>query len=157
MSRPGLQKFAAALLDLGLECPVRTLPDTTRTAADAAAAIGCSQSQIAKSIIFRSRAGDTPVLAVVCGTNRVSVEKLAAVFGDTLSKAGADFVKSATGYAIGGVPPFGHTQIIKTCLDDALFEFTTVWAAAGDSNSVFEVETEKLLAATLGIQADIKA
>jgi prolyl-tRNA editing enzyme YbaK/EbsC (Cys-tRNA(Pro) deacylase) len=79
------------------------------------------------------------------------------VFGDTLSKAGADFVKSATGYAIGGVPPFGHTQIIKTCLDDALFEFTTVWAAAGDSNSVFEVETEKLLAATLGIQADIKA
>ena len=156
MSGSGLQKFSAALLDLGLECRVRTLPDITRSAKDAASAIGCDQSQIVKSIVFKVLSDNTPVLALVSGSNTVCLEKLSEFYGEALSKADAKFVRSATGYAIGGVPPLGHSRMIATHLDDDLFAHATVWAAAGDSHSVFEIETGKLLAATLGMQADIK-
>jgi prolyl-tRNA editing enzyme YbaK/EbsC (Cys-tRNA(Pro) deacylase) len=156
MSAKGLQKFSAALLDLGLECRVRTLPDTTRSAKDAAFAIGCDQSRIVKSIIFKALCSDTPVLALVGGSNTVCLEKLSEIYGEALRKADAEFVRSSTGYAIGGVPPLGHARMIDTFLDDDLFVHATVWAAAGDAHSVFEIETGKLLAATLGTQADIK-
>ncbi len=156
MSASGLQKFSAALLDLGLECRVVTLPDTTRSAQDAASAIGCEQGRIVKSIIFRGLSSDTPVLALVSGNNTVCLEKLGEVHGEALGKADAEFVIDATGYAIGGVPPLGHGRMIDTYLDDDLFAHATVWAAAGDAHSVFEIETSKLLAATLGTQAAIK-
>ena len=156
MSGSGLQKFSAALLDLGLECRVRILPDTTRSARDAASAIGCDQSRIVKSIIFKALDSNTPVLALVSGSNTVCLKKLSEIHGAALGKANAEFVRSATGYAIGGVPPVGHTRMIDTYLDDDLFAHATVWAAAGDAYSVFEIETGKLLAATLGTQADIK-
>jgi prolyl-tRNA editing enzyme YbaK/EbsC (Cys-tRNA(Pro) deacylase) len=152
----GLQRFSAALLDLGLECKVRTLPDTTRTASDAASAIGCSQGRIVKSIVFRALTCDKPVLALVSGNNTASIDKLGALYGERLDKADAEYVKKVTGYAIGGVPPLGHIQMIDTYLDEDLFAYATVWAAAGDGYSVFEIETVKLLAATLGTQADIK-
>jgi prolyl-tRNA editing enzyme YbaK/EbsC (Cys-tRNA(Pro) deacylase) len=156
MAGSGLQRFSAALLDLGLECRVRTLPATTRTASDAATAIGCSQGRIVKSIVFKASPGDKPVLALISGDNTASVDKLSALYGGKLGKADAEFVKKVTGYAIGGVPPLGHRQMIDTYLDDDLFAYATVWAAAGDGYSVFEIETSKLLAATLGTQADIK-
>jgi prolyl-tRNA editing enzyme YbaK/EbsC (Cys-tRNA(Pro) deacylase) len=152
----GLQRFSAALLDLGLECRVRTLPDTTRTASDAASAIGCSRGRIVKSIVFKALTSDKPVLVLVSGKNTASIDKLSSLYGETLGKADAEFVKDSTGYAIGGVPPLGHMQMIDTYLDDDLFAYATVWAAAGDRYSVFEIETTKLLAATLGTQADIK-
>ncbi|MCH8220292.1 MAG: YbaK/EbsC family protein [Proteobacteria bacterium] len=156
MSGSGLQKFSAALLDLGLECRVITLPGTTRSARDAASAIGCEQSRIVKSIIFKTLSSNTPVLALVSGSNTVCMEKLGQIHGEALGKADADFVRNATGYAIGGVPPLGHGRMIDTYLDDDLFAHATVWAAAGDAHSVFEIETGKLLAATLGTQAAIK-
>jgi len=156
MSGKSTQKFSAALLELGLSCPIRTLPEATRTAAEAASAIGCQQSQIVKSIVFRAPATNLAILALTSGSNRVNIEKLGRLCGQDLSKADADFVKNATGYAIGGVPPLGHQQLIETFLDEDLFKFATVWAAAGDSHSVFEIAPGTLLAATLGTQADIK-
>jgi len=152
----GLQRFSAALLDLGLECKVRTLPDTTRTAGDAASAIGCSQGRIVKSIVFKESSSDKPVLVLVSGNNTASIDKLSALCGETLGKADAEFVRKVTGYAIGGVPPLGHIQMIDTYIDEDLFAYATVCAAAGDGYSVFEIETTKLLAATLGTQADIR-
>lgn len=136
--------------------PVSTFPDGTRTAADAAAAIGCDVAQIAKSLVFR-RAGGAPLLVVASGVNRVDEAKVAALVGEPIGKADAAFVRGATGFAIGGVPPAGHAQPIETLVDEDLLGHDEIWAAAGTPRTVFPLTPSELLAMTGGRVADVAA
>ena len=153
MSTDQLGKSAQAVQDAlhanGLQCEVKELPDTTRSAKDAAAAIGCEVREIAKSIVFKSSSG-APVLVIASGTNRVNEAKVAEVLGEGVTMASPDFVREHTGFAIGGVPPLGHPAPITTLLDEDLLTFTTVWAAAGTPFSVFSIEPQALASATGG-------
>ena len=131
------------------------MPDSTRTAKDAAKAIGCTVSQIAKSLIFKeSQTGDA-VLVVASGTNMVSSEKVEQATGLQLSKADADFVREKVGYAIGGVPPVAHQTPVKTILDQDLQQYDSIWAAAGSPHSVFELTPRDLGSLTQGQWIDL--
>ena len=134
--------------------PVSTFPEGTRTAADAAAAVGCDVAQIVKSLVFR-RSGGTALLVLASGRNRVDEAKLAALAGEPVAKADAAFVREATGYAIGGVPPAGHPQPIETVVDADLLELDRVWAAAGTPQSVFPLTPDELVALSRGRVADV--
>ncbi len=136
--------------------PVSTFPDGTRTAADAAAAIGCDVAQIVKSLVFR-RAGGAPLLVVASGVNRVDEAKVAALVGEPIGKADADFVRAATGFAIGGVPPAGHAKPIETLVDEDLLRHDEIWAAAGTPRTVFPLTPAELVAMTAGRVADVAA
>jgi prolyl-tRNA editing enzyme YbaK/EbsC (Cys-tRNA(Pro) deacylase) len=130
------------LRERGLEVEVRELADSTRTAADAAAAVGCEVGQIVKSLVFRR--GDEIVMCLCAGDRQVDTKAL------RLERADADAVREATGFAIGGVPPLGHDRELPTLLDASLRRFETVWCAAGTPHAVFEVETGALFAAIHG-------
>ncbi|HEX6700773.1 MAG TPA: YbaK/EbsC family protein [Gaiellaceae bacterium] len=134
-------KLEARLRELGLEIEVRELSDSTRTAADAAAAVGAEVGQIVKSLVFV--APDGPVICLCAGDRRVDTAKL----GDGVRAARADEVREATGFAIGGVPPLGHDRPVRTVVDESLRRFQLLWCAAGTPNAVFSVATERLLAA----------
>ena len=138
----GTERFRAALADASLDCEILTLPESTRTASEAAAALGCSVGEIAKSLVFR--AGARAVVAIMSGDNRLDPAKLAAALGEDVSRADADFVRAATGFAIGGVPPLGHSTPVPVYMDADLFRFDLVWAAAGSPFSVFAIETARL-------------
>lgn len=112
---------------------------STRTAADAAAAVGCSVGEIAKSLLFRTAETGRPVLVVASGTNRVDEKAVARHLGEAIGRADADFVREKTGFAIGGVPPVGHATPPVTLLDADLQQFETIWAAAGTPNAVFKL------------------
>lgn len=129
----------------------------TRTAADAAAAIGCTVSQIAKSLLFRAAESGRPVLVVASGTNRVDEAKVAALIGEPIGRADAAFVREATGFAIGGVPPVGHRIAPVTLIDAALMALDPIWAAAGTPNAVFRLSPADLLALTGGQVAEVAA
>jgi len=129
--------------------------ESTRTSADAAAAIGCSVAQIAKSVIFRGSASGRPVLVVASGVNRVDERKIAALLGEKVKSADADFVREKTGYVIGGVPPVAHAIPPVTFLDSDLQRLGKIWAAAGTPNAVFELTWDDLLALTGGTPADV--
>ena len=128
-------------------CRVVELPASTRTAAEAAAAIGCEVAQIAKSIVFRGAASGEPVLVVASGTNRVDEAAVGREAGEGLGRADGAWVKATVGYAIGGIPPLGHPSPVRTFFDPDLLRFPVVWAAAGTPNAVFEVAPEALLRA----------
>ncbi|QJE73442.1 YbaK/EbsC family protein [Aerophototrophica crusticola] len=142
---PSAQKIQDLLNDAGHPIHVVEFSALTRTAAEAASVIGCEVGQIAKSVIFRTRDGNQPVLVVASGSNRVNeaavARHLAGVLGgDRLAKADADFVRSRTGYPIGGVPPLGHeVPPLAVLFDRDLLEHGTVWAAAGTPNTVFPI------------------
>jgi prolyl-tRNA editing enzyme YbaK/EbsC (Cys-tRNA(Pro) deacylase) len=119
---------------------VREFPQGTRTAADAAAAIGCEVGAICKSLVFR--VGDEPLLVIASGANRVDEARFGAV------KADAAFVREHTGYAIGGVPPYGHARPLRTIVDEDLLAYATVWAAAGTPSSVFPLAPDELVRRT---------
>ena len=121
-------------------------PEGTRTAEQAAAAVGCELGQIVKSLVFLCD-GDA-VLALTSGANRVDTERLGELLGGTISRADADGVREATGYAIGGTPPFGHAQPLRAVVDPALLAFETVWAAAGTPDTVFELTPDELVRAS---------
>lgn len=140
--------FAAVLTAAGITSPVVTMDDSTHTAAEAAAAIGCELGQIVKSLVFV--AGGEPLLALVSGSNRVDETLLGERLGAELGKANARLVKEATGYSIGGVPPFGHVNSLRTVIDPQLLTYETIWAAAGTALSVFELTPSQLIAATGG-------
>ena len=152
---PSAQRVQATLRALGLAADVIELPDSTRTAGDAATAIGCSVAQIAKSIVFRRIDNDRPVLVIASGTNRVDEHRVAALLGTAIGKADADYVRTATGFAIGGVPPLGHAQPIELVIDQDLLELDTVWAAGGTPRTVFSLTSAQLASATGGRVADI--
>jgi prolyl-tRNA editing enzyme YbaK/EbsC (Cys-tRNA(Pro) deacylase) len=127
----------------------------TRTAADAAGAIGCTVAEIAKSLVFRAKQSGRPVLVVASGDNRVDEKKVAALIGEKISRADADFVREMTGFAIGGVPPVGHAATPVTLIDEDLMKFTTIWAAAGTPNAVFQLKPAALAELTGGQIADV--
>ncbi len=127
---------------------------STRTAAEAAEAIGCTVAQIAKSILFRAASG-RPVLVVACGTNRVDEKKVAALLGEKIGRADAEFVREATGFAIGGVPPVGHATAPVVLLDRDLEAFETIWAAGGTPNAVFRLTPGDLARLTGAAFADV--
>jgi len=137
-----LNRFESWLASTDLSVTVKEFPQGTRTAVDAARAVGCDVGQIVKSLVFV--AGGKPVVALVSGANRLDEKRLAAVAGEPVVKADADTARTATGYAIGGVPPFGHTTDVPVFMDRELLEHRVVWAAAGRPDSVFEIEPERL-------------
>lgn len=144
--------FTDILTAAGIDSPIVAMHDSTRTAAEAATAIGCELGQIVKSLVFI--ADGEPLIVLVSGSNRVSEKILGDNLGVALGKADASFVKDATGYSIGGVPPFGHATRLRTIVDPSLLGYSTVWAAAGTGLSVFELTPDQLLAAT---NADVVA
>jgi prolyl-tRNA editing enzyme YbaK/EbsC (Cys-tRNA(Pro) deacylase) len=144
-----------ALFGAGLTARIEEFPSSTRTAGDAAAAIGTSVGQIVKSLVFL--AADRPVLALMSGGNRLDLDRLSALTEATIEKADADAVRAATGYAIGGVPPLGFPSPIPTFIDRDLLRYETVWAAAGTPRHVFPIGPLDLVRVTGGTLADLKS
>lgn len=147
---PSAMRVQAALQALGLDCQVVELPASTRTAPEAAAAVGCTVGQIVKSLVFRGKESGRAVLALVSGANRVNEATLAGLLGEPVGKADADFVRQQTGYAIGGVPPLAHDQPLLTFIDQDLLQFEEIWAAAGTPNAVFCLNSADLQRMTGG-------
>lgn len=135
---------------LGDRFEVLEFDASTRTAADAAAAIGCTVPQIAKSLIFRAADSNRPVLVIASGANRVDEKRVAALIGESIARADADFVRGATGFAIGGVPPVGHSTQPLVLVDETLLTFADIWAAAGTPNAVFKLAPSELVELTGG-------
>ncbi|GAA4842316.1 YbaK/EbsC family protein [Saccharopolyspora rosea] len=131
------REVAAALAERNIDTTVQELPDSTRSARDAAAALGCELAQITKSLVFREVASDRPVLVLASGPDRVDESKLADLLGGAVEQAQAAWVKQRTGFAVGGVPPLGHTEPLTTFIDERLLRHDTVWAAAGTPRAVF--------------------
>ena len=119
--------------------------ESTRTAQEAADAIGCTVGQIAKSLIFKGRTSQKPILIITSGANRVNEKTIKEYTGEKLKKADAEFVLEHTGFSIGGVPPVGHTKPLTTFIDEDLMQYEEIWAAAGTPNAVFKL-TPKILA-----------
>ena len=140
------ERFLAGAEAAGMAPEILRFPEGTRTAEQAAAAVGCELGQIVKSLVFLCD-GDA-VLALTSGANRVDTERLGELLGGTISRADADGVREATGYAIGGTPPFGHAQPLRAVVDPALLAFETVWAAAGTPDTVFELTPDELVRAS---------
>lgn len=156
MPTPARERFLARAAALGLELTPRRFPDGTRTAPDAARAVGCDVAQIVKSLVFL--ADGRPVLALTSGANRVDEAKLAAATGATsVRKATAEEVRTATGYAIGGTPPFGHDTPLVVLCDRHLLEHEVVWAAAGTPMDVVPLTPTQLLTASRATPVDIDA
>ncbi len=151
------RRVQAAIEAKGFEFEVKTFPAGTRTAQDAAAAIGCTVGQIAKSLIFRGRETDRPVLVIASGANRVDEAKVAALIGEAIGRADPDFVRNRTGFAIGGVPPVGHSEAPLVLIDQDLSDHAVIWAAAGTPSTVFALAPAALPGLTDGTLADIKA
>jgi prolyl-tRNA editing enzyme YbaK/EbsC (Cys-tRNA(Pro) deacylase) len=145
-----------ALTALGVACQVVELPASTRSAAEAAQAIGCRVEQIAKSLVFRGRTTNRPVLAIVSGANRVDEAQLGELIAEPVAKADADFVRRRTGYVIGGVPPVGHAEPMACVIDEDLLQYEEIWAAAGTPHAVFRLTPADLRRVTAGRVARVK-
>src|SRR5262245_8215880 len=155
-SKGSVARVRDALERLGLEAEIREFDASTRTSAAAAAAVGCTVAQIAKSVIFRAKGGNQPVLVIASGVNRVDEKKLEAALGDKIGRADAEFVRAATGFAIGGVAPVGHTGPVKIFIDKDLDQFDEIWAAAGSPNAVFRLTPADLRRITGGTTMAVK-
>jgi len=140
---------------LGDDFQVLEFDASTRTAAEAAAAIGCTVSQIAKSLIFRAVESRRPVLVIASGKVRADESRVCEILGEEIARADADFVRKNTGYSIGGVPPLGHRNRPVVFIDKSLFEFDEIWAAAGTPNAVFRLRPDDLVRLTGGTVANI--
>lgn len=151
------QRFADAAAALNLPIDIVLFEHSTRTAEEAAEAIGCMVGQIVKSLVFTVKGN--PVMALVSGSNQLDTRKLASLFDvgrKQVDRADADIVRSATGYAIGGVPPFGHSTAMPIFIDRDLALYDVIWAAAGTPNAVFAIKPDDLLQATNGKLANLK-
>lgn len=135
---------------LGFELQVQELPDSTRTAVEAAQAVGCQVGQIVKSLIFKAKRSERPVLVVASGANRVNERLIEELIEEPLGRADADFVRQRTGFAIGGVPPVGHIEPLLTFIDQDLLQYSEIWAAAGTPNAVFRLSPADLVRMTGG-------
>ncbi len=142
--------FEAVLRDLGVSADVVRFATEIRTARQAADAVGCALGQIVKSLVFRGLTSETAVLVLTSGANRVDEGKLSAHAREAITKADAEYVRTKTGYAIGGVPPFGHVETLATFIDQDLMDFDVVWAAAGSPKAVFPLSTKLLCSLTGG-------
>jgi Cys-tRNA(Pro) deacylase len=151
---PNVARVTEAASTAGLRIHVDRFPEGTRTAQDAARAVGCDVAQIVKSLVFM--ADGRPVVALVSGSNRVDLERLAATLGaEAVRRADGDEARAATGFAIGGVPPFGHADPVTVVVDRDLMAHGSVWAAAGLPDAVFEIAPSDLVRASGGAVADI--
>jgi prolyl-tRNA editing enzyme YbaK/EbsC (Cys-tRNA(Pro) deacylase) len=139
------QRVQDALAAQGVSCQVVELPQTTRTASEAAEAIGCSVGQIAKSLIFKGKDSGRPVLVIASGKHRVDEKRIGELLGEAIGRADADYVREKTGFVIGGVPPLAHSTTPATFIDEALTEYAEIWAAAGTPFAVFRLTPQDLL------------
>lgn len=148
---PSVLKVQNAALHAGLAIEVTMHTQSTRTAEEAAAACGCAVGQIVKSLIFRGAASGQPLLLLVSGANRVDEKAVGRYMGERLERPDADYVRDVTGFAIGGIPPFGHANALTTYMDEDLLHYPDVWAAAGTPTAVFRIDPAKLREATAAI------
>jgi prolyl-tRNA editing enzyme YbaK/EbsC (Cys-tRNA(Pro) deacylase) len=143
-------KVQRALNTFGMKLEVVELPDSTRTAQEAAQSIGCQVGQIAKSIIFQTLISHRAILVIASGPNRANEKLIEGLVGEPIEKANADFVRQRTGFVIGGVPPVGHAEKLETFIDHDLLQYADIWAAAGTPNAVFRLKPDDLLRMTSG-------
>ncbi len=154
---PSAQRVADAAKQLGLSIDIVSFAQSTRTAEEAAAAIGCAVGQIVKSLVFTVKG--EPVIALVSGSNQLDTRKLAELFNvgrKQVERANAETVRAATGFAIGGVPPFGHAASPAMFIDEDLTRYEIVWAAGGTPNTVFSIRPDELARATSGRVVSLK-
>ena len=147
LPRPCAQVMQAAKR-IGLEIEIRQMDQSTRTAREAAAAIGCDVAQIVKSLIFQGQTSNDPILLLVSGSNRVDENTVADEIGETIIRPDAAFVRQVTGFSIGGIPPFGHVGSLKSCMDRDLLDHAIVYAAAGTPHTIFGIHPEQLAGVT---------
>jgi prolyl-tRNA editing enzyme YbaK/EbsC (Cys-tRNA(Pro) deacylase) len=152
--KPSVQRVADALVAAGIEAEIKEMSASTRTAEDAASAIGTTVPKIVKSLVFL--ADDAPILALVSGSNRLDTERLGLALGRTIARADAATVREATGFAIGGVAPVGLTTPLEVVIDRDLLDFDLVWAAGGTPHAVFPITPGALVRVTNGRVLDLK-
>jgi prolyl-tRNA editing enzyme YbaK/EbsC (Cys-tRNA(Pro) deacylase) len=145
--KPAAQRVQMALRAKGVDAQVRHMEQPTRSAEEAAAACGCAVGQIVKSLVFCGIESGKVYLLLVSGSNRVNEQAVGRLLGETLRRPNAAFVRDATGYAIGGVPPLGHSPPLATFMDETLLAYAIVWAAAGTPDAVFPIAPASLAAA----------
>jgi len=150
------QKIQNLLTELGYNYNVIEHAESTRTAQEAAERAGCELGQIVKSLIFKGKVSGKPILVLTSGANRVDEKRISEYAQEAISRADADFVRTVTGYAIGGVPPIGHIQKMETYLDEDFLQYKTIWAAAGTPNAIFELTTGDLQKMTDGKIMQVK-
>ena len=150
MLRSSAQKVQDVLRALGFQFEVVELPASTRSAAEAANSVGCQVGQIAKSLVFKTKHTQRPVLVIASGANRVDEAKIGELAGEPIEKADADFVREHTGFVIGGVPPVGHLELLLTFIDEDLLIYKEIWAAAGTPHAVFCLIPQDLVRLTGG-------
>ena len=143
-----LQRVQQALQAHQLDSQVLELPSSTRTAQEAALAVGCAVNQIVKSLVFKTVPRGRPILILTSGANKVDEEHMSRIIGEKITFASADFVRDQTGFAIGGVSPFGLKQEISTYLDQDLLQYPAIWAAAGSPRAVFSISPQDLVSST---------
>src|SRR5262249_34401296 len=153
---PSAQKIQDQLRSFGYDYRVVEHAESTRTAQEAADRAGCELGQIVKSLVFRGKESGKPILVLTSGANRVDEKRISGYAGEAIGRADADFVRAVTGFAIGGVPPFGHPQKLETYFDEDFLQYETVWAAAGTPNAIFEVKTSDLQKMTDARTARVK-
>jgi prolyl-tRNA editing enzyme YbaK/EbsC (Cys-tRNA(Pro) deacylase) len=153
---PTAQKVQDLLTSLGFNCKVIEFQESTRTAQEAAERAGCTLGQIIKSLIFKGKTTDKPILVLTSGVNRVNEKLIGDYAGEPIGRADADFVRTVTGFAIGGVPPLGHARKLETYLDEDLLQYATIWAAAGTPNAIFELTPYALQKMTDGKTVKVK-
>ena len=153
---PSAQIVQDALREMGFDLTVIEFKESTRTSAEAAERVGCTVGQIVKSLIFKGQTTGKPVLVLTSGANRVDESRISQYAGESIGRAESEFVRNATGFAIGGVPPIGHAQVVETYLDEDLLQYDTVWAAAGTPNAVFELTPGELVKMTGGKVMGVK-
>jgi prolyl-tRNA editing enzyme YbaK/EbsC (Cys-tRNA(Pro) deacylase) len=141
---PSAQKIQNILRGLGFNYKVIEFTESTRTAQEAADRVGCKLGQIIKSLIFKGKTSDKGILVLTSGSNRVDETMISRYAGEAIGRAAPEFVRSTTGFAIGGVPPIGHTQSLETYIDEDLLQYGDVWAAAGTPNAVFQLSSSDL-------------
>ena len=157
LSSPSVGRVRKALDEAGLDAEIVELPSAARTAKAAAEFLGCDVGQIANSLVFRGSANGQAVLVMSSGAKRVDLERLAAIAGEPLEKADAEFVRGATGFAIGGVAPVGHSRPLRTYVEQSLGAYAQIWAAAGHPHTVFRLTYADLVRITGGREVQAAA
>jgi Cys-tRNA(Pro) deacylase len=152
----GSQRVQSLLEEYGLELNIVEFTESTRTAKDAAEAIGCQLGQIAKTLIFRCKGSGEPLCVIASGINRVDEKKLKSYVGEKIEKPDASYVLENTGYAIGGVAPIGHKKSMVIFIDEDLLGYSEIWAAAGSPNTVFKLTPDDLIRITGGRVLEVK-
>jgi len=153
---PTAQRVQDLLTTRGFLCKVTEFTESTRTSQEAADRAGCSLGQITKSMIFKGKTTHKPILVLTSGSNRVDEGRISQYAGEPIGRADADFVRAVTGFAIGGVPPLGHAQKMETYVDEDLMQYSSIWAAAGTPNAIFELTPSELQQMTGGSVTQVK-